>query len=167
VNTIDAGRFKSVMGHFATGVSIVTALDADDGKPVGFTAQSFLSLSLDPPLVAIAPALSSSSWPKIAKADGLCINILGADQEALCLGFATPSEDKFAGVGWRGSPSTGAPLIEGSLAWIDGRIEATYPGGDHELVVIRVLDLGDATSEGEHKVGPLLFYRAGFGSFSI
>ncbi len=167
MNTIDAGRFKSVMGHFATGVSIVTAIDADTGKPLGFTAQSFLSLSIDPPLVAVSPALASSSWPKIAKADGLCINILGADQEALCRGFATPSDDKFAGVGWRASHTTGAPIIDGSLAWIDGRIEATYPGGDHEIVVISVLDLGEATSEGGGVAGPLLFYRAGFGSFSV
>ena len=165
MNTIDAGRFKSVMGHFATGVTIVTALDGD--KPVGFTAQSFVSLSIDPPLVAVCPGLASSSWPRIAAADGLCINILGDDQEALCRGFATPSEDKFAGVGWRGAPATGAPLIDGSLAWIDGRIEATYPAGDHEIVVINVLDLGDASTDGDRKSGPLLFYRAGFGSFSV
>ena len=167
MNTIDAGRFKSVMGHFATGVSIVTAIDADTAKPVGFTAQSFLSLSIDPPLVAVSPALTSSSWPRIAKADGLVINILGADQEALCRGFATPSDDKFAGVGWEASHITGAPIIGGSLAWIEGRIEATYPAGDHEIVVISVLDLGEATSEGGGQAGPLLFYRAGFGSFSI
>lgn len=165
MNTIDQGRFKSVMGHFATGVTIVTAIDSATNKPVGFTAQSFLSLSLDPPLVAVSPALTSSSWPKIAAADGLCINILGADQEAMCRGFAQPSEDKFAGVGYRPAPITGAPLIEGSLAWIDGRIEATYPAGDHEIVVINVLDIGEATSEGGHTAGPLLFYRAGFGSF--
>lgn len=165
MNTIDAGRFKSVMGHFATGVTIVTAIDAESGKPVGFTAQSFLSLSIDPMLVAVSPAKTSTSWPRIAAADGLCINILGADQEALCRGFATPSEDKFAGVGWRPSPSTGAPLIEGSLAWIDGRIAATHDAGDHEIVVIAVHDLGEATSEGGGEAGPLLFYRAGFGSF--
>jgi flavin reductase (DIM6/NTAB) family NADH-FMN oxidoreductase RutF len=164
VNTLDSGRFKSVMGHFATGVTVVTALD--DGQPVGFTAQSFVSLSLDPPLVAVCPALTSTSWPRIAAADGLCVNILGADQEALCRGFAAPSDDKFAGIGWRPSPGTGAPLLEGSLAWIDGRIEATYPAGDHEIVVIRVVDIGEATTDGNHSHGPLLFYRAGFGSFA-
>ncbi len=164
MNTIDTGRFKSVMGHFATGVTIVTALEGD--TPVGFTAQSFVSLSIDPPLVAVCPALTSTSWPRIAAADGLCINILGGDQEALCRGFATPGEDKFAGVGWRASPSTGAPLLDGSLAWIDGRIEETYPAGDHEVVTIRVEEVGEATGDGNHSVGPLLFYRAGFGSFA-
>ena len=167
MNTFDAGRFKSVMGHFATGVTIVTAIDADDGSPVGFTAQSFLSLSLDPPLVAVSPAVTSTSWPRIAKADGLAINILGADQEAVCRGFATPSADKFAGIGWSAGPATGAPLINGSLAWIEGRIEATHPAGDHEIVVILVVDLGDATSDGGHTAGPLVFYRAGFGSFAL
>lgn len=165
MNTIDAGRFKSVMGHFATGVTIVTAIDRDTGHPVGFTAQSFLSLSIDPMLVAVSPAKTSTSWPRIAAADGLCINILGADQEAVCRGFATPSEDKFAGVGWRPSPVSGAPLIDGSLAWIDGRIEATHEAGDHQIVVIAVQDLGAATSDGGGDAGPLLFYRAGFGSF--
>ena len=163
MNTIDTGRFKSVMGHFATGVTIVTAMDGD--SPVGFTAQSFVSLSIEPPLVAVCPALASTSWPRIAGADGLCINILGADQEAVCRGMATPSSDKFAGVGWRASPSIGAPLIDGSLAWIEGRIEATHPAGDHEIVVIRVEDLGESTAEG-HARGPLVFYRAGFGSFA-
>jgi flavin reductase (DIM6/NTAB) family NADH-FMN oxidoreductase RutF len=163
VNTIETGRFKSVMGHFATGVTIVTAMDGD--APIGWTAQSFVSLSLDPPLVAVCPALTSTSWPRIAAAEGLCINILGADQEALCRGFAAPSDDRFAGIGWQPSPSVGAPKIDGSLAWIDGRIEATYPAGDHEIVVVRVEDIGEATTEG-HEHGPLLFYRAGFGSFA-
>ncbi len=152
------------MGHFATGVTIVTAIEGD--APVGFTAQSFVSLSLDPPLVAVCPALTSTSWPRIAAADGLCINILGADQEPLCRGFATPSHDKFAGVGWRASPGTGAPLLDGALAWIDGHVEQAYPAGDHEIVIIRVEDMGEATSDGNHSHGPLLFYRAGFGSFA-
>ena len=162
MNTIDTGRFKSVMGHFATGVTIVTALDGD--APVGFTAQSFVSLSIDPPLVAVCPALSSTSWPRIAAADGLCINILGADQEAICRAMATPGADKFSGVGWSAAPRTGAPLLEGCLAWIEGNIEATYPAGDHEIVVIHGADMGEATRDGDHH-GPLLFYRAGFGSF--
>ena len=162
MNTIDTGRFKSVMGHFATGVTIVTALEGD--TPIGWTAQSFVSLSLEPPLVAVCPARTSTSWPRIAAADGLCINILGADQEALCRGFAAPSDDRFAGIGWQKSPRTGAPLIDGSLAWIEGRIEATHPAGDHEIVVIRVEDIGEATTDG-HSHGPLVFYRAGFGSF--
>ena len=163
MNSIDTGRFKSVMGHFATGVTIVTALEGD--APVGFTAQSFVSLSIDPPLVAVCPALSSTSWPKIAAADGLCINILGADQESVCRAMATPGADKFSGVGWSTAPRTGAPLINGCLAWVEGRIDATYPAGDHEVVVIRVEDMGEATTDG-HTHGPLLFYRAGFGSFA-
>ncbi|HVV36265.1 MAG TPA: flavin reductase family protein [Acidimicrobiales bacterium] len=163
MNSIDTGRFKTVMGHFATGVTIVTALEGE--TPVGFTAQSFVSLSIDPPLVAVCPARSSTSWPRIAAADGLCINILGADQEPVCRAMATPGADKFSGVGWSAAPRTGAPLIDGSLAWVEGRIEATHPAGDHEIVVVRVEDMGEATSEG-HPHGPLLFYRAGFGSFT-
>lgn len=158
-SVIDSARFRTVMGHFATGVTIVTALD--DGDPVGFTAQSFVSLSLEPPLISVSPGVGSSSWPRIAKADGMCVNILGADQESLCRAFAAPGADKFAGIGWHPSPITGAPALDGCLAWVDCRIEATHEAGDHLVVIARVLELG-----GGEGGDPLLFYRGGFGGFS-
>lgn len=156
---IDSARFRTVMGHFATGVTVVTAVH--EGTPVGFTAQSFVSLSLEPPLVAVCPGVGSSSWPRIAAAAGLCINMLAADQETLCRAFATAGADKFAGVGWSPSPISGAPVLDGCLAWVDCAIEATHEGGDHLVVVARVLELGGA--EGGD---PLLFYRGGFGRFT-
>lgn len=158
-SAIDSAHFRTVMGHFATGVTIVTAVH--EGTPVGFTAQSFVSLSLDPPLIAVCPSISSSSWPRIAAADGMCVNILAADQETLGRSFAASGTDKFAGVGWHPSPITGAPILAGCLAWVDCRIEASYEGGDHLVVVARVLELGGGEG-GE----PLLFYRGGFGGFS-
>src|ERR1700689_355253 len=82
----DTGRFREVMGHFATGVTIITAME-DDG-PVGFTCQTFVSLSLDPPLVALAPGKSSTTWPRIARAGTFCVNVLAEDQEALSRDFA-------------------------------------------------------------------------------
>jgi len=156
---IDSAHFRTVMGHFATGVTVVTAVH--DDVPVGFTAQSFVSLSLDPPLVAVCPGIQSASWPRIAAAPGLCINILGGHQEALCRAFATSGADKYAGVGWRPSALSGAPVLDGCLAWADCRIEATHEAGDHLIVVAQVLDLGGGEG-GE----PLLFYRGGFGAFS-
>ena len=103
--SFDQGRFREVLGHFATGITIVTAME-DEG-PVGFTCQSFTSLSLDPALIALAPAKTSTSWPKIAAAGAFCVNILSSDQEALCRTFAASGADKFAGVGWS-TAATGA-----------------------------------------------------------
>ena len=158
-SAIDSAHFRTVMGHFATGVTIVTAVHEE--TPVGFTAQSFVSLSLDPPLIAVCPGVSSSSWPRIAAAEGMCVNILGAHQEAMCRAFASAGSDKFAGVGWHPAPITGAPVLDGCLAWVDCRIEASHEGGDHLVVIARVLELGGGEG-GE----PLVFYRGGFGGFS-
>lgn len=152
----DAAHFRDVMGHFATGVTVVTALEGVE--PVGFTCQSFTSLSLEPPMVALAPAKSSTSWPRIMKADAFCVNVLADDQEAICRNFAVSGSDKFVGVAWR-SGVTGAPIIERSLAWVECELEIVHDAGDHELVVGRVISL----NRGEGR--PLLFYRGVFGSF--
>lgn len=154
---VDEARFREVLGHFATGVTVVTAME--DGEPVGFTCQSFTSLSLDPPMVALAPAKSSTSWPRIAKAGAFGVNILGEDQEAICRTFAVSGGDKFAGVGWR-LGTGGTPLLDGALAWVECELEVIHDAGDHELVVGRVVGLGVGRGS------PLVFYRAGFGGFT-
>jgi flavin reductase (DIM6/NTAB) family NADH-FMN oxidoreductase RutF len=139
-------------------VVVVTAMHGR--RPAGFTCQSFFSLSLDPPLVALAPGKTSTSWPRVSEAGAFCANVLAADQEALARTFANTGADKFAGVGWsQGPPPAGAPHLHGALAWIDCVLEEVYPGGDHYLVVARVTGL--ATGPGQ----PLVFYRGGFGGF--
>ena len=143
--TFDVADFKEAMGRFATGVTVVTALE--EGVPVGFTCQSFVSLSLDPPLVALAPAKSSTSWPRIARAGSFCVNILADDQQAVCRGMAVSGGDKFAGIEWHGAAQGGAPVIDGCLAWVDCRVELIHDAGDHELVIGRVLDLGLAPGD--------------------
>jgi flavin reductase (DIM6/NTAB) family NADH-FMN oxidoreductase RutF len=153
---LDQARFREVLGHFATGMTIVTALE--DGEPVGFTCQAFAALSLDPPMVILAPARSSTSWPRIAKAGAFCVNILEEHQEALSRTFAVSGGDKFDGVGW--TPGvTGAPVLEGSLAVIECRLGEIFDGGDHELVtgLVVAMEVGEGA--------PLLFYRSGFGRF--
>ena len=153
---LDQARFREVLGHFATGITIVTAIDA--GEPVGFSCQSFAALSLDPPMVILAPAKSSTSWPRIARAGAFCVNILEEHQEAECRAFSLSGGDKFAGGDW--TPGvTGAPLIDGSLAIVECTLGAIYEGGDHELVTGHVVTTG--IGEGS----PLLFYRSGFGRF--
>lgn len=148
-----------MLGHFASGVTIVTARDAEG--PAGFACQSFASLSLDPPLVAFMVARTSTTWPRIAGAGSFCVNVLGADQGGLCRSFAVSGADKFAGVEWEPAPVTGSPRLPGAPAWMDCVISAVHTGGDHLIVVGRVDALG-AAEDGD----PLLFHRGRFGRFS-
>lgn len=150
----DDQRFRSVLGHFATGVTVITAMD--DGEPVGLAANSFTSVSLDPPLVLFCVGHSSSTWPRIERAGTFAINILGEGHQALSDLFAQRGADRFGSTPWRPGVS-GAPVLEDAIAYLDCRFEAEYPGGDHRIIVGRVLDLD--VREGER---PLLFYRGGY-----
>ena len=94
----DSAKYRQVLGHFPTGVTVITA--ATDGEPVGMAVGSFSSVSLDPPLVAFFPDKGSSSWPKIEPTGSFCVNILGEAQEDVCRRFAMKGDDKFAGLGW-------------------------------------------------------------------
>ncbi|MBA3654985.1 MAG: flavin reductase family protein [Actinobacteria bacterium] len=147
------------MGHFATGVTIVAGMEA--GEPLGFTAQSFHSLSMDPPLILVCPSKTVSSWPRIRTAGKFCVSILGRDQEALCMTFASKTLDKFADAPWAPAPVTGSPMLDSAMAWIDCELDAEHDGGDHTVVVGRVVDV----EINEDAPPPLLFYRAGFGRF--
>ena len=161
--SFDVSRYRQVLGHFCTGVTIVTAVHSGDGGagvPAGFSAQSFTSVSLEPPLVAMCPGTAILSWPAIRDAGVFCANILAHDQEALCRRFATRGVDKFQGIGWRPSHATGSPVLDGVLAWVDAAIETVHEAGDHLIVVGRVVDL-DVSRE----ASPLLFYRGGYGRF--
>lgn len=153
---VGPGEFRRVLGHFATGVTVVTAHDEDG--PAGFACQSFASLSLDPPLVAFMVARTSTTWPRIGRAGSFCVNVLGAHQGELCRGFAVSGADKFAGVAYDAAPVTGSPRLDGAPAWIDCTLQTVHTGGDHLIVVGRVEALG-ATEDG----APLIFHRGTFG----
>ncbi len=156
---IESARYRQVLGHFPTGVTVITAAGA--GGPAGMCVGSFASVSLDPPLVAFFAGKSSSSYPAIEAAGHYCVNILGDEQEEEARVFAGKSDDKFAGIGWRPSAATGAPVLNDVIAWIDCRIETVHEAGDHWIVVGRVLDL-----EVGHESGPLVFFRGGFGRYT-
>ena len=157
--SFDSAQYRQVLGHFPTGVTVITA--APDGVPVGLAVGSFASVSLEPPLVGFFPDRSSSSWPKIETAGAFCVNILAEDQEDVCRRFAMKGDDKFAGLGWKPAGS-GSPLIEGVLAWIDCDIDQVIDAGDHFCVLGRVRDLGVG-----HDGGPLVFFRGGYGRFLV
>jgi 3-hydroxy-9,10-secoandrosta-1,3,5(10)-triene-9,17-dione monooxygenase reductase component len=147
----DPTAMRATLGHFASGVVVVTATGQDG--PLGFTCQSFASLSLDPPLVSFSPARTSSTWPRIRASGRFCINVLAENQQRLSDQFARSGTDKYAGVPWRPSPS-GAPVLDGVCAWIDCALWREYDGGDHTIVLGHVAALGADASR-----APLLFHR--------
>ena len=153
---IDSAHFRTVLGHFATGVTVVTGHGPDG--PSGMAANSFTSVSLDPPLVLVCMAHSSTTWPAIRDSRHFAVNILGEHQEDTCRRFGAKTGDRFEGVGWEPG-RTGSPVLQGAIAYVDCVIEAEHEAGDHVIVVGRVVALG-LPAEG----GPLLFWRGGYAS---
>jgi 3-hydroxy-9,10-secoandrosta-1,3,5(10)-triene-9,17-dione monooxygenase reductase component len=147
----DEGEFRRVLGRFATGVTIITAMDGDE--PAGVAANSFTSVSLDPPLVLFCVGRTSSTWPRIERARKFAVNILGEHQEEVCRLFAAKGADRFGQVEWH-LGAGGSPVLDDCLAYLDCEFWAEYDGGDHIIVVGRVLDLG--ITDGP---GPLVFFE--------
>lgn len=157
VSSLDIAHYKEVVGHYVTGVVVITA-SSPDGL-AGFTCQTFGSLSLEPILVSFAAKSSGNSWSRVQRADVIGINILASEQEALARVFATTGVDKFAGVGWSAGPG-GAPLLDGAIAHLEGRITHRLTQGDHDIVVTAI-DFVAA-----HPGAPLTYYRGGFAEFA-
>lgn len=155
--TVDGRLFRDVLGCYPTGVVIITAMVG--GQPVGMVVGSFTSVSLDPPLIAYLPAKSSNSYSRLKGATAFCVNVLSKDQEVLCRQFASKSDDKFTGVSWSISAG-GAPVLADCAAWIDCSTESIVDGGDHDIVLGRVRDLGS-----NERQSPLLFFQGGYGGF--
>jgi flavin reductase (DIM6/NTAB) family NADH-FMN oxidoreductase RutF len=153
--TVQPAEMRDVLGHFASGLVVITTAGLDG--PLGFTCQSFASLSLDPPLVSFCPARTSSTWPKIRDVGRFCVNVLAEHHEPISSAFARSGTDKFASVEWTGSPM-GAPMLSGVCAWIDCVLVDEHEGGDHTIVVAQVVDLGANPSR-----QPLLYHRGGYG----
>jgi flavin reductase (DIM6/NTAB) family NADH-FMN oxidoreductase RutF/DNA-binding IclR family transcriptional regulator len=158
--SIDAKHFRRVLGHFPTGVAVITGIDPE-GKPAGMAIGSFTSVSLDPPLVAFLPDKSSSSWPKIEPSGKFCVNILASEQESICRAFAVKGGDKFAQFNWNRSPVTGSPRLDDVVAWIDCEIDQVVDAGDHYIVIGKVLELDVL-----NPTLPLLFFQGGYGRFT-
>jgi len=156
---IDPRDFRTALGTYATGVTIITAAGAD-GKPYGLTCNSFASVSLNPPLVLWSLVLYSSSLSVFQNASHFAVNVLGVSQQALSNKFAKSSEDKFVGVEW--TPGVGnAPLLKDSVANFQCRAVNRYYGGDH------VIFLGAVEAYAYNRNEPLLFARGGYGRFVV
>jgi flavin reductase (DIM6/NTAB) family NADH-FMN oxidoreductase RutF len=156
--SIDPGEFRRVLGHFPTGVTVVTAHDGEG--PIGLAIGSFASVSLDPPLVAFFIGKDSGSWSRIESAGHFCVNVLAHDQIELCGTMASRGLDKFDGIEWAEATS-GAPVLPDVIATIDCLIEAVHEGGDHWIVVGRVQSLDTV----RHAAEPMLFFKGGYGTF--
>jgi len=152
---IDPLHFRDVLGAYPTGVCVVTSQSAD-GRRWGLAVGSFVSISLDPPLVGFLPDKRSRSWAQIGATGRFCVNILGSGQLEASRHFASRHDDKFEGVAHGRSPA-GLPLLDDALAWIDCDVERVIDIGDHLLVVGAVLAM-ERRGEGQ----PLIFYRGGY-----
>jgi flavin reductase (DIM6/NTAB) family NADH-FMN oxidoreductase RutF len=153
VSAFDVEHCKEVLGHYVTGVVVITAM-SNEG-PAGFTCQTFGSLSVDSALVFFAATSSSPSWRRVRDTGVLAVNILKDEQEALARQFARSGTDKFLDVGWFAAPN-GSPLLKGAHAYVEGTIREVSNHGDHDIVVAE-MDYA-ATEPGE----PLVYYRGGY-----
>jgi flavin reductase (DIM6/NTAB) family NADH-FMN oxidoreductase RutF len=155
---IDKNELRRIMGHFATGVTIITTI-SKEGVAYGLTANAFTSVSLEPPLLLISVDRKAESYPFFEESKVFNINILREDQEGLSRRFAVSGGNKFEGIAYhRGAGNV--PILDDTLAHIECRLYATYDGGDHTLHLGEVLEA--ETREGK----PLLFYRGGYRALS-
>ena len=151
---IDGARLRKVFGMYPTGVAVLAALV--DGIPEGLAASSFTSVSLDPPLVSVCVAHTSSTWPRLRSATRIGVSVLSGDQEQAGRQLSAKGVDRFAGLAWRETPG-GALLLEGASAWLDVSVHQHVVAGDHDIVILRVHDLGS-----DHGLQPLVFHASQF-----
>ncbi len=150
---IDKGQFRHVLGHFAAGVTVITTRGAD-GAPYGLTATAFTSVSLEPPLILVCVDKKSESHPHFSSGV-FAVNFLGAHQEHLSQHFAKSGGDKFGQMEYR-TGATGAPLLAGTLGYLECRTRHVYEGGDHTIFV------GEVVEADVSDVEPLLYFRGGY-----
>jgi 3-hydroxy-9,10-secoandrosta-1,3,5(10)-triene-9,17-dione monooxygenase reductase component len=156
--SIDPAEFRRVLGHYPTGVAVITSADAT-GAPLALVVGTFTSVSLDPPLVGFLPTKGSASWAAIAETGQFAVNVLGSQSVALC-GQMAGRGDKFAGVDYQLS-ERGLPLLADALVVIECKIAWTHEAGDHDFVLGRVVAL-DVVREDD----PMLFWRGAYGGFA-
>lgn len=151
---MDASDYRRTLGSFATGVTVVAAFDTD-GDPWGLTANSFCSVSLDPPLVLVCLDRRGRAWPVFARARRFSVNILAAGQKELAQHFASSAPNRFADVAWT-CGKAGAPLLPKSSAWLECDTDRQIDAGDHVIL------LGIVAAYGHDDRAPLGYCRGAF-----
>lgn len=149
--SIDSLELRRVMGHFATGVTVITTRDKD-GTPQGLTANAFMSLSLNPPLVIVSVDKTAQCYACFERENGFTVNFLSEGQEEISRRFATKGIDKFAGIQWR-EGSNGAAILDGVIGSVECKIIECHDGGDHTIVVGEIVNVA---ASGDR---PLLFFK--------
>ncbi|PWU22834.1 MAG: hypothetical protein C5B48_09645 [Candidatus Rokuibacteriota bacterium] len=159
-HVLGADDFRRVLGHFASGVTVVTTLDVD-GRPAGLTASAVASVSLEPPLILVCVAHTSQSYPHFRTHGRFAVNILASDHEQVARRFASTGAagEKFEGTGYRPG-ALGLPILKDALAELECTLVHAYPAGDHTIFVGQV-EAGEC--RGDHGLEPLLYYRGRFG----
>jgi flavin reductase (DIM6/NTAB) family NADH-FMN oxidoreductase RutF len=160
ITALDVAELRQTLGSFATGVAVATTLDAK-GTPKGFTANSFTSVSLDPPLVLVCVDKAASCYPAFANTTHFAINILCEAQQHVSRAFASKSPDKFTGMSWVAG-MTGSPIFPDSTAWLDCELHNRVEAGDHLIVIGRVLSFGHSPGK-----RPLGYHRGSYIAFGL
>lgn len=151
---IDSRLFRDALGHYASGITVIGGIVND--KPVGFTCQSFYSVSMTPPLVSFSVKLNSKSWPPIRGTGSFSVNILSHAQRSISETFGSSTADRWAGVNWVRTKG-GNPVIEDTLLWLDCDIHDEYEVGDHWIVIGRLREI--STLDVTDAKGPLLYFK--------
>jgi len=150
---------RRAFSMFPTGVVAMCALE--DGKPLGMAVNSFTSVSLEPPLVSVCVARTSTTWQRLNGMPRIGLSVLGHNQEVLSRNLAAKTGDRFANARWR-TNDDGAVFIEGATLWLDCAINARLPGGDHEIILLEVL-----ASELFSATPPLVFHQSQYLGLSV
>lgn len=156
---IDPAEYRKVFGALPTGVTAITGLTADN-KPMGLVVGTFMSLSMEPPLVTFCVDKSSSTWPTLRSLGRFTANILSTDQLPVCRALSRKGEDKFEGIEYEESPWA-TPRITGAAAWIDCEVLSEVVAGDHYMIVGGINAMHATDSEA------LLFRGGKFGEFNL
>ena len=160
LSTINPQLYRQALGHYASGITVITS--QIDDELIGFTCQSFYSVSMNPPLVSFSVMATSGSYPKIRQAGRFAVNILASDQVTISNQFAQRGADKWLDIDWHPS-AQGNPLIQDSLYWLDCEIHAEYAVGDHLIVIGEVKEF---RAQENTPIKPLLYFKGNYCSIN-
>ncbi len=150
---LEPRAFRDALGQYASGITIIAGHDGIE--PLGFTCQSFYSVSLTPPLVSFSVMANSSTYPRIRKTGKFSVNVLSGAQQNISDQFARKKTDRWVGIDWRMTPGRN-PAISETLMWLDCKVTAEHQAGDHSIVIGRVIAMSPADW---HRGAPLLYFR--------